>query len=144
MIKFSHLAEIMDVLFLSIPTLFKVMSRENDCIELVLKSRQILEAMPDDSKIIILRCKLTLFLISLYLNSKTERTSNYRLAKFEFDTVEKEFKKIDDEEKRNAFYSEILFAKMFYEYNEFKRNAQKENVVHTTKSLTYPELDKKL
>lgn len=141
--KYAHLIDIFEVLCLSIPTLFKIMStRENGAIELAIKGGQIFEQFPNDQRLNILKSKLNLFLAAIYLSNKSDAAKSYPLANIQIDVAHEQGEKIQDERMRKAISSEIAFAKSTYFYKGYKKNCLKGEFAN--KSILYEELKRQL
>ena len=120
----DQLIEVMEILCLTIPTLFKIMvPRESGAMEAARKAEQSLKCLGDDNpRIHILKVKINLFLVALYLGAKTDVAESFSLAKIQLKLTQEEQEKVKDHNKAKLLMSEIEFAKALYYHRGFKNN----------------------
>lgn len=123
----DHLVEILETLCISIPTLSKVMYPAGDSptSDLARRASQLLDCLPEDPRINVIKAKLYLFLVALYLGAKTDLSRNFDLARVQLDLVTQIAGQIEDINKRQAVQAEIAFAKTIYLYRGSKKNCLK-------------------
>jgi len=134
--KQNYIIEILEVLFISVPTLFKLMSNDDsEAKELANSAKRLLAFLSDDPRLQLLKAKLNLFLTALDLSSNDPQ--RLPLAKNQLGKLTEQEGDIMDGEIRNVVASEIEFAKSVIFHKEYKAN-------HKDPELTYQELKKLL
>ncbi len=147
--KRDHIVEILDVLCLTIPTLFKVMypgehTKEDfdRKAEIARRTIKILDSIAGDPRIVIMKIKLNLFLIALYLRAKSNHAESFAVANLQLERVSEICGGIDDLNTRQAIMAEIFFARAIYLYKGYKKGLKGEEF--SSRNLFYKELKEKL
>ena len=130
--KNEHIIEILEVLYLSVPTLFKIMqTSDSEAQELASSAERYLDFLNEDPRLQALKVKINLFLTALNLSSKDPQ--KLPLVKVQLGLLGEQEGDIQDEDMRKYITSELEFARAIMLYKEFKAN-------HKGKETNYKEL----
>jgi len=147
--KRDHIVEILEVLCLTIPTLFRVMYPGEHAkedfdrkAELVRRTIKILDSIPGDPRIEVVKIKLNLFLIALYLRTKSNYAECFAVANLQLERALEIAGDIGDLNTRQAIMAEIFFAKAIYLYKGHKKGLKGEGF--SARNMFYKELKEKL
>lgn len=123
--KGQQFLEIMEILCLVIPTLFKLMSlKESGAIEVAIKAKQVIQHLGEENtRTLMIKIKLDLFLVALYLGSKSVMKENFSLSKMQFQEIQTDEEKIKGSYNRGLVSAEIAFTRAIYYYKKFKHNS---------------------
>jgi len=123
-IKNEDIIEVMEIFCLSIPTLFKIVSpKESGAMEAARKAEQVtMKLGEENTKVLVLKVKVSLFLIALHMGAKIDAPENFALAKIQLKLVQEDERKIKDPRIAPIISALISFANAFYFYKAFKRN----------------------
>ena len=119
--------EVIEILCLAIPTLFKLMSSNEEGIEEVAKrADKVAEkfeeylGIENNINFLAMRAKLGLFLAVLHMSSQTEFPKNISFVKINLSGAHDQHLKMKDSDLKRAVSSEIIFAKAFLHHRILK------------------------
>lgn len=114
----EDLIEIMEVLCLTIPTLFKIMpSGKYTTIEVVLKAEKVVNQLDEsDTQVCMLKEKLDLFIVGFYLSGEKPRMEEFTSAQIQLDLIREKEQALKNSSPNPVISSEINFATAMYYY----------------------------
>jgi len=123
-LKIGQIIEVMEILCLSIPTIFKIVSiRESGAMEAARKAEQLTKKIGEEnSRVLMLKIKIGLFIVSLHMGAKSDIPENFSLAKIQLKLAQEDERKIQDDVFSPIMSGLIAFTHAFYFYKAFKNN----------------------
>ena len=123
-IKEECVMEVMEILCLAIPTLFKIISpRGTGAMEAARRAEQVLIKFNENNvKVSLIRIKLSLFLAALHMSAKNDIHENFTLAKIQLKLTQEEVEKIKSYESAPLLFAVVAIGFAYYFYKGFKKN----------------------
>jgi len=116
--------ELMEILCLAIPTLFKIISpRGTGAMEAARRAEQILNKFTENNfRVSIIRIKLSLFLAALHMSAKNDVSENFTLAKIQLKLTQEEVEKVKTHECAPLLFAVVAIGFAYYFYKGYKKN----------------------
>jgi len=123
-LKEESVIEVMEILCLAIPTLFKIISpRGTGAMEAARRAEQVLIKFNETNvKISLIRIKLSLFLAALHMGAKNDIHENFTLAKIQLKLTQEEIEKIKGHKDAPLLFAVAALGFAYYFHKGFKKN----------------------